>query len=445
MVNLLPTRYRACALLVVGLLLSLVPQYAAARAVHELQQHVPTSRAAPVRERIDLNAGWRFSRFTTNPDSLSYNTLKNWILPSANDFLSGTKYQRPSGTAPGSNVQYVQANFSDSAWEAVNLPHDWAVKGPFNAPGISGGMGRLPSNGVGWYRKTVTFSKEDLGKTVYLDIDGAMSYAAIWLNGNLVGGWPYGYNSFRLDLTPYLKEGANQLAIRVDNALNSSRWYPGAGIYRNVWLVKVNPVHVHQYGTYITTPKVSAQSATVNVVVGVDNTGSTSQVVLVKTDIHLVDSATGRPVGEAVASIPSKSVTLEKGARQSLNASVAINEPQLWGPPPTQKPNLYTAVTTVSVGEAVVDTYETRFGVRSVTYDPNKGLLVNGEYIYVQGTCNHHDLGSLGAAFNTRAMERQLEILAEMGTNALRTSHNPPAPELLDLADRLGRRQTTST
>ncbi|KAI0468905.1 glycoside hydrolase family 2 protein [Xylaria cf. heliscus] len=434
MANTFLIRYRACVLLIVGLLLSC----ATARAVRGPREAADNALATATRERIDLNADWRFSRFTTNPDSLSYSTLKNWILPSGNDFISGTKHERPSGTPPGNNVQYVKADFDDSAWEALNLPHDWAVKGPFNAPGINGGMGRLPSNGVGWYRKTVTLSKQDLEKTIFLDIDGAMSYSAVWLNGNLVGGWPYGYNSFRLDLTPYAKEGANQLAVRLDNAVNSSRWYPGAGIYRNVWLVKVNPVHVGQYGTYVTTPKVSAQSATVNLVVEVDNAGNASQQINVATEIHLADPATGKATGAAVAQIPAKSLSIAKGATQSVNSSVAIANPQLWGPAPTQKPNLYIATTTISIGDTPVDTYTTRFGVRSVTYDANKGLLVNGEAIYVQGTCNHHDLGSLGAAFNTRAAERQLEILGEMGTNALRTSHNPPAPELLDLADRLG-------
>ncbi|KAI1736354.1 glycoside hydrolase family 2 protein [Xylaria scruposa] len=438
MANTSLTRYRAYALLIVGLLLSVIPQYATARAVREPREDAANVLATATRERIDLNPSWRFSRFTTNPDSLSYNTLKNWILPSANNFISGTKHERPSGTPPGNDVQYVKAEFDDSAWEALNLPHDWAVKGPFNAPGINGGMGRLPSNGVGWYRKKVTLAKEDLEKTIYLDIDGAMSYSAVWLNGNLVGGWPYGYNSFRLDLTPYAKEGANQLAIRLDNAVDNSRWYPGAGIYRNVWLVKVNPVHVRQYGTYVTTPKVSAQSATINLAVEVDNTGNASQQINVATEILLADAATGRPTGQAVATFPAKSISIAKGATQAVNDSVALNNPQLWGPVPTQKPNLYVAVTTVSIGNVTVDTYETRFGVRSLTYDANRGLLVNGELVYVQGTCNHHDLGSIGAAFNTRAAERQLQILGEMGTNALRTSHNPPAPEFLELADRLG-------
>ncbi|TGJ78402.1 hypothetical protein E0Z10_g10355 [Xylaria hypoxylon] len=425
-------RYSACALLIASLLLSVIPQHAAAQALKE------PHHAAIDRERIDINANWRFSRFTTNPDSLSYSVLKDWILPSGNLFINGTKHNRPSGTPPGNNVQYVKADFNDSTWEALNVPHDWAVKGPFNAPGISGGMGRLPSNGIGWYRKTVTLAKPDLEKTIFLDIDGAMSYSAVWLNGNLVGGWPYGYNSFRLDLTPYAKEGTNQLAIRLENALDSSRWYPGAGIYRNVWLVKVNPVHVRQYGTYVTTPQISAQSATVNLAVEVENTGSASQQVNVRTKVHLADSATGKPTGVIVAKFPSKSTSIAKGATQSISTSVTIDNPRLWGPPPTQKPNLYVAVTTVTVGNSTVDTYETRFGIRTLTYDANKGLLVNGEHIRVQGTCNHHDLGSLGTAFNIRALERQFQILEEMGTNALRTSHNIPAPEFLELADRFG-------
>lgn len=337
-------------------------------------------------------------------------------------------------------MEYVQASFDDKAWEAVDLPHDWAIKGPFNAPGINGGMGRLPSNGVGWYRRKVTFSSEDVasGRSIFLDIDGAMSYAAVWLNGNLVGGWPYGYNSFRLDLTPYVKAGDNLLALRVDNALDSSRWYPGAGIYRNTWLVKVNPVHVAQYGTYITTPTISSGSATVSLLVNVENKGKTSQQVDISTDVYVLDPSTGKPKGDKVATFPKASATVASGAKQASNATVTITNPQLWGPVPAQKPNLYVAVTSVSANGTVIDTYETQFGIRTVTYDANKGILINGQAVRIQGVCNHHDLGSLGAAFNVRAAERQLEMLQEMGSNALRTSHNPPAPEILEIADRLG-------
>ncbi|KAL2126242.1 hypothetical protein VTI74DRAFT_1344 [Chaetomium olivicolor] len=391
------------------------------------------------RERISLNENWKFSRFTLNPDSLSYNTLKPWILPSGNDFIKGAKHQPPSGTPPGGNVKYVQESFDDRDWESVNLPHDWAIKGPFNAPGISGGMGRLPSNGVGWYRRKVTVSDRDEGKSIFLDIDGAMSYAAVWLNGHLMGGWPFGYASFRLDLTPYLKFGCdNLLAIRLDNAVDNSRWYPGAGIYRNVWLVKTNPTHVGMYGTYITTPDVSDASATVNMTVEVENSEKFEQEVEVTTEIRPLGAASERIGSEAVAKLAPVRVVVAAGQKKAVKGSAKVARPMLWGPPPAQKPNLYLATTTLSVNGRVIDTYETRFGIRSVTYDANQGILINGKEVPVQGTCNHHDLGSLGAAFNFRAAQRQLGMLQEMGSNALRTSHNPPAPEFLDLADQMG-------
>lgn len=394
------------------------------------------SAASSVRERLSINQDWKFSRFVSSPDSLSYDPiLKPWILPSANDFIvNGTKYERPSGTPPGSDVEYVQATFDDSSWESVNLPHDWAIKGPFGAPGISGGMGRLPTNGVGWYRRNVTVAESDVGKSIFLDVDGAQSHASVWLNGVLVGGWPYGYSSFRLDLTPYVQVGdGNLLAIRLENAVDSSRWYTGAGIYRNIWLVKVNPVHIGQYGTRITTPSVSAEETTVDIEVDVENKANSTQDVLVRTEIYAAGSE------EIVATFPESTIQVAAGAKQSVPNSITVSNPKLWGPPPTQTPNLYKAVTTVLLGNSsIVDQYETQFGIRSVTFDGTNGLIVNGEAIRARGTNNHHDLGSLGAAFNVRAAERQLETLQEMGSNALRMSHNPPAPEFLELADRLG-------
>jgi beta-galactosidase len=403
-----------------------------------------TADETPGRNRSSLNAGWKFSRFTSNPDSLSYDTLKPWMLPLANDFIvDGSKHPIPSGTSPGSNVAYVQASFDDSTWKSVDLPHDWAIEGPFNAPGISGGMGRLPTNGVGWYRRTLTATTDDVdgSKSVFLDVDGAMSYAALWLNGNLLGGWPYGYASWRLDLTPYLKAGNNILAVRLDNAVDNSRWYPGAGIYRNLWLVKIDKTHVAQWGTYITTPSVSSNSATVSLVVQVENKGNITRQVDVSTDIFAIDQGTGEPGTAAVASFKTTTLRVDSDTKQSLNGSVSISNPRLWGPPPGQTPNLYLAVTTLSDSETdgtVIDTYTTRFGIRSITYNANKGVLVNGQHVRVQGTCNHHDQGSIGTAINLRATQRQLQTLQEMGTNALRTSHNPPAPEFLDLADTMG-------
>lgn len=430
------------------------------------QEIIPTGRA-----RISLNTGWRFLRVTTNPDKLMYDgrpavsdrndnivadtkptesisvtssnkVLKRWILPSANDFIKNPtkRHQRPTGN-PGSDFPFVQKVFDDSGWESVTLPHDWAIKGPFYTEAnaiVGGGMGRLPIQGVGWYRRKLTLSPADRGKSIYLDIDGAMSYAMVWLNGNLVGGWPYGYNSFRLDLTPYLKPGNdNQLAIRLDNPTNSSRWYPGGGVYRNVWLIKVAPTHVAQWGTFITTKNVSAQSATVNLVVQVVNKAPASRQIEVVTDVYAFDSATGRP-SKKVAEFPRATINIPAGQKPSINGSVTLKNPLLWGPLPAQLPNLYVAVTRLLANKNVIDTYETRFGVRSLAFDPMKGLLVNGQPVRIQGVNQHHDLGALGAAFNVRAAERQLEMLRELGCNAIRMAHNPPAPELLDLTDRMG-------
>lgn len=428
---------------------------------------------APTRQRISINEGWKFYKYesaskadnliydirpevTDNNDSKAADSkpteavklkstqsvLKAWILPTGNAFIKNPlkRYTRPAGN-PGSNFPFVQSNFDDSSWENINLPHDWAIKGPFQKgsnPEVGGGMGRLPSNGVAWYRKKLDIPASDAGKSIFLDIDGAMSYAIVWCNGKLVGGWPYGYNSWRVDLTPYVLPGkTNQLALRIDNPNYSARWYPGAGLYRNVWLVKTNPVHVSQYGTYITTKNVTTASATINLETSVENKSKKSTKIEAITKIYLLDS-NGNKSADAVASFATIQVAIAAGESSKLESSVTINDPKLWGPPPTQKPNLYVAVTTLLSNKKVIDTYETRFGIRNIEYNPDKGLLLNGEHIFIKGVNQHHDLGALGSAFNTRAAERQLEILREMGCNAIRLSHNPPAPELLELTDRMG-------
>ncbi|TWH08924.1 beta-galactosidase [Pseudoxanthomonas taiwanensis J19] len=273
---------------------------------------------------------------------------------------------------------------------------------------------------------------------MYLDIDGAMSYATVWLNGRLVGGWPYGYNSWRVDLTPYVEFGArNQLAIRLDNPPESARWYPGGGLYRDVRLTTTAPVHVAQWGTTVTTPEVSERSATVHLAVEVDNTTGAPVQVQVETEFFELD-AQGRPQGEAVARIPAVGFDIVAGGSTKATSRAQIASPRLWGPPPTQQPNLYLAVTTVRRGGRVVDRVETRFGIRDVQWDPDRGVIVNGEHIVLNGVNQHHDLGALGAAFNRRAAQRQLEILRDMGVNAIRMAHNPPDPQLLELTDRMG-------
>ena len=424
------------------------------------------------RDRLRLDDGWRFThgdppgsttdlRYDVRPEIMvsadgkvadappeaaaaateatGAATLKRWILPSANALIAdpARRHVRPAGD-PGGDVAYVQQGFDDSGWQRVTLPHDWAIAGPFLKTGPYGGMGRLPSWGIGWYRRALTIPASDRGRRVFLDVDGAMSYAAVWLNGRLVGGWPYGYNGWRLDLTPFLRfGGANQLAIRLDNPPESARWYPGGGLYRDVWLVKTAPVHVGQWGSVITTPAVTAATATVSQRLTVVNDGTAAVPVSATTDIYVAD-AEGARTGRPVAHVALGSASLAPGATTTLQGKGDVANPRLWGPLPTQRPNMYVAVTTVRRGDRAVDRVETPFGIRTIGRDANGALLVNGEVVPIRGVNNHHDLGALGAAFNQRAAERQLEILRDMGTNAIRMSHNPPAPELLDLCDRMG-------
>ncbi|MCB0550079.1 MAG: DUF4982 domain-containing protein [Phaeodactylibacter sp.] len=368
--------------------------------------------------------------------------LKKWILPSGNDFIldPSKRHVRPEGD-PGSDFPFVQNDFEDSAWETVNLPHDWAIKGPFQEgqdAEVGGGMGRLPSHGVAWYRRKLDIPESDAGRSIFLDVDGAMSYAMVWLNGRLVGGWPYGYNSWRLDLTPYLKPGKdNQLAIRLDNPPHSSRWYPGGGIYRNVWLVKAHPIHVAHWGAFIRAGTVSKESAVVGLEAKIDNDSNSEHAVEVRTEIYKLNGDLKRS-GKPVAAFSGVTSTVPAGESIRITDSAVVRRPLLWGPPPTQKPHLYVALIRLYSNGEEIDTYETRFGIRTLNFDPEKGVLVNGEAIPIKGVNQHHDLGALGAAFNTRAAERQLEILQEMGCNAIRMAHNPPAPELLELADRMG-------
>ncbi|WP_432710838.1 beta-galactosidase GalB [Pedobacter sp.] len=428
--------------------------------------------AAPAnaRERINLNTGWFFMRYEGETDGLIYDerpvdfnrqddvvadsrpsqavfkgssekVLKKWILPTANDFIKDPSqhYIRPAGN-PGGDFSFVQPNFDDKKWEQVNLPHDWAAKGPFYKEAnaiVGGGMGRLPIQGVAWYRKKINIPAADRNRSIYLELDGAMSYAMVWLNGKLVGGWPYGYNSFRLDLTPYIKFGAdNQIAIRIDNPPHSARWYPGAGLYRSVWLTKTNPVQIAQWGTSVITNKVSKASAMVTLAVTIQNKGLKQEQVKVLTDVYRLDEKFEKL--NKVSSFPVSTVKLGKEEKQVLEAQVAIKQPALWGPLPTQKPNMYVAVTQIFAGDRLLDHYETPFGIRDIQFDPVKGVIVNGEQIRIHGVNQHHDLGALGAAFNYRAAERQLEMLRELGSNAIRFAHNPPAPELLDLTDKMG-------
>jgi beta-galactosidase len=306
-------------------------------------------------------------------------TLKPWILPTGNAFIKdpAKRHQRPAGN-PGGDVPYVREDFDDRSWRHVDLPHDWGIEGPFLETGPHGGMGRLPSWGVGWYRKTLHIAPGGAGRSIFLDVDGAMSYATVWLNGQIAGGWPYGYSSWRVDLTPYIRHGgANLLAIRVDNPPGSSRWYPGGGIYRNVWLTRTHALHVSRWGTFVRTRNVSSSSATIDLDVTIDNDSPRSETVDVATDIYAVDAG-GASAGDAVASIAPVEVTIAARSNATLAGSVTMADPRLWGPPPNQRPNRYVAVTTVLHRGRTVDRYETRFGIRDLRIDPDRGIFVNG-------------------------------------------------------------------
>ena len=389
-----------------------------------------------VRERININRDWRYQ--IDDPDgvgaALHYSRLKPYLLPCANDFIIlGKRYQRPEGN-PGENIAYVKSDFDDSEWRHLNLPHDWAIEGPFNID-YNGSTGKLPYWGIRWYRKTLELSQDDAGKQIYLDIDGAMSYASVWCNGQYVGGWPYGYASFRLDLTPYIKAGQkNVLAIRLDNPDDTSRWYPGSGIYRNVWLVKTSPVHVEHWGPFVRNQQVDSEIAVMEMGVNIENHAGKDVQVKLQTSVYL-QGKDGRPVGEEVTQSMTKDIAIKKDSWSSARFQFKVDKPKLWD---IDTPNCYVAVSRVFMDGKEMDSYETPFGIRTIEFTHDQGFMLNGQKVAIKGVCMHHDLGALGAAFNEVAAERQLRIMKEMGANAIRTSHNPPAPELVALCDRMG-------
>ena len=324
-------------------------------------------------------------------------------------------------------------DFDDSSWRPLRLPHDWAIEGPFD-PKLNPHTGALPVFGTGWYRKSFALPAEAKGKYFRIEFDGAMSNSKVWLNGHELGGRPYGYIGFGFDLTPYLNfaGGTNVIAVRLKPEDHASRWYPGAGIYRNVWLDVTGPVYVAHWGTYITTPRISDEQASVMVKTTLRNRSGHE----VKDSLQtLVLDPSGIIVGRS-GPVP---VTIPaEGPRTApfvVPSMVAVNNPKRWD---VDHPNLYTLVSEVLENNLPVDHYTTPFGIRTIAFDKEKGFLLNGRHMKLQGVCDHHDLGALGAAVNRRAIERQLQILKAAGVNALRTSHNPPAPEVLEYCDRLG-------
>ncbi|MEP6849517.1 MAG: glycoside hydrolase family 2 TIM barrel-domain containing protein, partial [Acidobacteriota bacterium] len=388
------------------------------------------------RERASFNDGWRFQK--DDPvgaqGKLSYQHIKNWVIPTGNEFVSESKRMAmPSGNV-GDDVSYTRGDYDDSKWRRLNVPHDWAIEGDF-VQEVPGGTGKRPWAGIGWYRKHFSVASADQGKQFYLDLDGAMAYPAIWLNGKFVGGWAYGYQSFRVDLTPYLEYGKeNVLSVRLENPPQSSRWYPGSGIYRNVWLVKTSPIHIGHWGTYVTVSEIT-ETAAINVQTTIRNDSAKDAAISVSQKIYELSKTDARSA-KPVATSKSVEATLIPSSTQALSQFVfSVQNPKLWS---VESPNRYVVVTEVRQGNRLIDSYETTFGIRTIRFDAQQGFFLNGKHVYLKGVCDHHDLGALGTAINTRALERQLQILKEMGVNAIRTSHNPPAPELLDLADKMG-------
>lgn len=341
---------------------------------------------------------------------------------------------------------------SSEVWEDVTIPHDWAIFGPFSrdndlqtvaiiqngeetATVKTGRTGGLPYVGVGWYRRTLNVTP---GTKVTLLFDGAMSEARVYVNGQEVIFWPYGYNSFYCDITPFLNpEGMdNELRVRLENRPESSRWYPGAGLYRNVWLIETSKVHIPVWGTYITTDLNPAmRQASVNIRTEIEGIANEDIVALI-TDIR---DASGSVV-TSIESLTGASQALAQGGTAVLEQKVTVEQPSLWSP---ENPTLYTAFSRVYTQSAggereLVDTYSTTFGIRSIEVRPETGFYLNGVNRKFQGVCLHHDLGPLGAAINVSALRHQLTMLKDMGCDAIRTTHNMPAPELIQLCDEMG-------
>jgi beta-galactosidase len=344
--------------------------------------------------------------------------------PKVQNFTENWKF-----TLADSTMNASSPTFDDSAWRTLNLPHDWSIESDFGKdfPASPGG-GALPG-GLGWYRKSFTVDKTNNGKRIYIDFDGVYRNSEVWINGTSIGKRPYGYISFRYDLTPYIKFGENNvIAVKVDNSKQpNSRWYSGSGIYRNVWLTTTNPVHVDQWGTYVTTPNINADSAEVAIQTMIKNDEGNQRTVRVEQSLYDAE-------GKLVTKIDG-SLYVSAGKAYQYLQKLVVKKPTLWN---IENPYLYKLVTRTYAISRLTDEYVTTVGIRSFTFDVKKGFILNGKRVKINGVCNHHDLGALGAAVNTRAIERQLQILKDMGCNGIRTSHNPPAPELLDLCDKMG-------
>ena len=351
----------------------------------------PATAQTPARQRLLMDYGWRFTRGD------------------------------PAGAdAPG---------FDDTGWRAVDLPHDWSIEGPYDQNAATGGSGGYLPTGVGWYRRAFTRPAGPRGGRFTIEFDGVYQNSDVWVNGHHLGSRPNGYVSFHYDLTPHLRSGRNVVAVRVDNSRQpNTRWYSGSGIYRHVWLTMTDPLHVGQWGTYVTTPEVDTAVAQVAVRTRIVNDGTGERRGTLR---WVISAAAGTEVARAETPF-----TLGGGSGTDLAQRLPVNDPALWSP---DAPVLYTLRATVlDPGGRVVDQTDTPFGIRRIAYDADRGFLLNGNRVKMLGVNLHHDGGPVGAAVPEAVWVRRLALLKQMGVNAIRTSHNQPAPEFLDLCDSLG-------
>lgn len=344
----------------------------------------------------------------TNSRKLAFN--QNW------------NFHLTDSTASGDSIS------DNTLWRPLELPHDWSIEGSFDKQSPVGHGGGYLSGGLGWYKKDFTVDKDDRSKRISILFDGVYCNSEVWINGHYLGKRPSGYIGFEYDLTPYLNFGqTNQILVKVDNSKQpNSRWYSGSGIYRNVWLKTTEKLFVDTWGTFITTPKVSKEIAEVRLETSLTNTNSTEKTAVLRTRV-LKD-------GQEINQIQDE-FSIQANGAQKVIQKLDIQSPKLWS---DLSPELYTAVTEILIDGELIDQKQTSFGIRSFKFDLDQGFILNGRQTKIKGVCLHHDLGPLGAAINTRAIERKLEIMKAMGVNGIRTAHNPPSPELLDLCDQMG-------
>jgi len=327
--------------------------------------------------------------------------------------------------------QFIKPNFDDSSWKSVNTPHDWAIEQKFNI-NLEGATGKLNWHGIAFYRKKLFIHQNNKNSIIFLDFDGAMANAEIYVNGELAGGREYGYMPFRVNITKFLNFGEkNTLTVKLDTINWNSRWYPGAGLYRKIALLSKNPVHIKKWGQYITTPAITPDYAILNIKLDVSNYLTKNSQFNLKTEIfeYGINAKKGRKIIEY-----SSSCSINPNSEKKFELNIKLDNPKLWN---IENPFRYLAVSQIISQNKIIDISKQPFGIRKIEFT-TKGFFLNNQKTPLKGVCMHHDLGPLGTAFNSSAFTRQMEKLIEMGANAIRTAHNPPAPEVLEICDRLG-------